>query len=153
MPQDEAGFPDLEALLGTPEPGTLVYTCGPTGLLDAVEAAVRRSWPAGSPAPGAVLGEGRAGRRRRQEFELVLQRSGLTLTVPADSRSSRSCEAAGVSVVGSCLEGVCGTCETEIIDGDVDHRDSILNDEEKESNEFMMICVSRCRSDTLTLDL
>ena len=63
------------------------------------------------------------------------------------------CRAAGVSVVGSCLEGVCGTCETEIIDGDVDHRDSILNDEEKESNEFMMICVSRCRSGTLTLDL
>ena len=53
---------------------------------------------------------------------------------------------AGVSVLASCLEGVCGTCETEVIDGDVDHRDSVLNDEEKASNEFMMVCVSRCRS-------
>ena len=131
MPQDEAGFPDLEALLGTPKPGTLVYTCGPTGLLDAVEAGCA-SWPAGSlhlerfSAKAAAPAEG-----GDQEFELVLQRSGLTLTVPADQSVFEVCRAAGVSVVGSCLEGVCGTCETEIIHGDVDHRDSILNDEEK----------------------
>jgi ferredoxin len=60
---------------------------------------------------------------------------------------------AGVGVVGSCLEGVCGTCETEVVDGDVDHRDSVLNEEEREANEYMMICVSRCRSARLTLDL
>jgi ferredoxin len=58
-----------------------------------------------------------------------------------------------VSVLGSCLEGICGTCETEVIDGDVDHRDSVLTEAEQESNEFMMICVSRCRSARLTLDL
>lgn len=153
LPQDEAGFPDLAALLGTPEPGTLVYACGPAGLLDAVEAGCA-SWPAGSlhlerfSAKAAVPAEG-----DDRPFELVLQRSGLTLTVPADQSIFEVCRAAGVSVVGSCLEGVCGTCETEIVEGEVDHRDSILNDEEKESNEFMMICVSRCREDRLTLDL
>ncbi len=153
LPQDEAGMPDLNALLGTPRPGTLVYTCGPTGLLDAVEAGCS-GWPAGSlhlerfsaKAPDPAAGGD-------EEFELVLQRSGLTLTVPADKSVFEVCREAGVSVVGSCLEGVCGTCETEIIEGEVDHRDSILNDEEKESNEFMMICVSRCRSGSLTLDL
>ena len=82
----------------------------------------------------------------------MLQRSGLTLTVPPDQSIFEVCRSAGVSVVGSCLEGVCGTCETEIVEGEVDHRDSILNDEEKESNEFLMICVSRC-SGRLTLDL
>jgi ferredoxin len=56
-------------------------------------------------------------------------------------------------VVGSCLEGICGTCETVVVDGDVDHRDSVLNEEEREANEYMMICVSRCRSARLTLDL
>ena len=86
-------------------------------------------------------------------FELVLQRSGLTLSVPPDRSVFEVVNEAGVSVLGSCLEGVCGTCETEVVDGDLDHRDSVLNDEERESNEFMMICVSRCRSARLTLDL
>jgi len=154
LPQDEAGMPDLDALLGAAAPDTLVYACGPTGLLDAVEQRCSASWPAGSlhlerfaARPADPSAEADTG------FELVLQRSGLTLSVPPDQSVFEVCRAAGVSVVGSCLEGVCGTCETEVIDGEVDHRDSILNDEEKESNEFMMICVSRCRGDRLTLDL
>jgi ferredoxin-NADP reductase len=153
LPQDEAGFPDLDALLGTPESGTLVYTCGPAGLLDAVEAGCA-SWPSGSlhlERFAAMATEADVG--GDSEFELILQRTGLTLTVPADKSVFEVCRDAGVSVVGSCLEGVCGTCETEIIEGEVDHRDSILNNEEKEANEFMMICVSRCRTDRLTLDL
>ena len=83
----------------------------------------------------------------------MLERSGLTLTVPPDKSVYEVVKEAGVSVLASCLEGVCGTCETEVIDGDVDHRDSVLNDEEKATNEFMMICVSRCKSPCLTLDL
>jgi len=151
MPQDEAGLPDLPALLGEPLGDTLVYTCGPTGLLDAMEANCS-AWPAGSlhlerfSAKEADTADDAA-------FELVLQQSGLTLTVPADKSVFEVCKEAGVSVVGSCLEGVCGTCETEIVEGEVDHRDSVLNEEEQEANEFMMICVSRCRGDRLTLDL
>ena len=83
----------------------------------------------------------------------MLERSGLTLQVPPDKSVLQVIRDAGVSVLASCLEGVCGTCETEVIDGDVDHRDSILNDDERASNEFMMVCVSRCRSARLTLDL
>jgi ferredoxin-NADP reductase len=153
LPQDEAGMPDLDALLGTPAPDTLVYTCGPTGLLDAVEERCTAAWPAGSLHLERFAAKAPADAGDDTSFELVLQRSGLTLSVPADKSVFEVCREAGVSVVGSCLEGVCGTCETEVVDGDVDHRDSILNDEEKESNEFMMICVSRCRSGRLTLDL
>ena len=151
VPQDEVGMPDLDELLGTPQPDTLVYTCGPAGLLDAIE---RRcsAWP-----PGSLHLERFAARAtegaENTEFELILQSSGLTLTVPPDKSVFEVCKEAGVSVVGSCLEGVCGTCETEVIDGDVDHRDSVLNEEEQESNEYMMICVSRCRGARLTLDL
>ena len=152
-PQDEVGFLDLAGVLGDPRPDTLVYCCGPEGLLGAVEKACE-SWPAGSlhlerfSAKPQEEPEG-----GNTEFELVLQRSGLTLTVPPDRSVFDVIKGAGVSVLGSCMEGVCGTCETEVIDGDVDHRDSVLNDDERASNEFMMICVSRCRSGRLTLDV
>jgi ferredoxin len=55
--------------------------------------------------------------------------------------------------LSSCLEGVCGTCETPVVEGTPDHRDSLLSDEEKEAGDYMMICVSRSRSSRLVLDL
>jgi ferredoxin len=58
-----------------------------------------------------------------------------------------------VSTLASCREGVCGTCEASVLEGVPDHRDSVLSDAERESSEFMMICVSRCRSPRLVLDL
>ena len=151
MPQDEVGMPDLDALLGTPEDDTLVYTCGPTGLLDAIEQRCS-AWPAGSLHLERFAAK-TTDDSGNTEFELVLQQSGLTLSVPADKSIFDVCKEAGVSVVGSCLEGVCGTCETEVVEGEVDHRDSVLNEEEQASNEYMMICVSRCRGARLTLDL
>ena len=151
VPEDERGVLDLDASLGVPQESTLVYACGPTGLLDAVEKHCV-TWP-----PGSLHLERFSAKAStptsNTEFELVLQRSGLTLAVPADKSVFEVCQQAGVSVVGSCLEGVCGTCETDVVDGDVDHRDSVLNEDEREANEFMMICVSRCRSARLVLDL
>jgi ferredoxin-NADP reductase len=152
VPQDEAGLPDLDALLDRPEPGTLVYCCGPEPLLRAVEERCAR-WPAGTlhlERFGARAGEPAAG---DTAFDVVLQRSGLTLTVPPGTSVFDAVRGAGVSVLGSCLEGICGTCETEVVEGEVDHRDSVLTAEERESGEVMMICVSRCRSGRLVLDL
>jgi ferredoxin-NADP reductase len=153
VPQDEEGMLDLESVLGTPQPNTLVYCCGPEGLLGAVEKFCEK-WPSGSlhlerfsAKPQEPAAEADAA------FELVLQRSGLTLEVPPDESVLTVIREAGVSVLASCLEGVCGTCETEVIEGDVDHRDSVLNEEEQASNEYMMVCVSRCRSPRLVLDL
>jgi ferredoxin-NADP reductase len=151
VPEDERGMLDLDAELGVPREGTLVYACGPTGLLDAVELRCT-TWPPGSLHLERFSAKA-AAPTGNTEFELVLQRSGLTLSVPADQSVFEVCKKAGISVVGSCLEGICGTCETEVVDGDVDHRDSVLNEEEREANEYMMICVSRCRSAQLTLDL
>jgi ferredoxin-NADP reductase len=152
-PQDEVGLLDLDAALGTPEADTLVYCCGPEPLLAAVEARCA-AWPAGAlhverfaakqPEPPA------AGER---SFELVLASSGLTLTVPPDKTVFDVIQEAGVSILGSCHEGICGTCEQVVLDGDVDHRDSILSEDERAANETMMVCVSRCKSDRLTLDL
>jgi ferredoxin-NADP reductase len=153
VPQDENGRLDLSAVLGAPRPNTLVYCCGPEGLLIAVEE-LCRNWP-----PGVLHLERFAAKPNEESagadssFELVLERSGLTLQVPPDTSVLDVIRGAGVSVLASCLEGVCGTCETEVIDGDVDHRDSVLNEDERASNEFMMVCVSRCTSARLTLDL
>src|SRR5262249_33035577 len=134
-PHAERGHLNLADCLGTPRPGTLVYCCGPEGLLTAVEEACA-AWPACTLhierfTPKAVEAAGdNAG-----AFELVLQRSGLTLQVSPDQSVFDVVSEAGVSVLGSCFEGVCGTCEQAVIDGDVDHRDSILSDEEREANE------------------
>jgi ferredoxin-NADP reductase len=153
VPQDEQGMLDLESVLGTPRQDTLVYCCGPEGLLAAVEKFCEK-WP-----PGSLHLERFSAKPQEPSeaadsaFALVLQRSGLTLEVPPDKSVLTVIREAGVSVLASCLEGVCGTCETEVIDGDVDHRDSVLNEEEQASNEYMMVCVSRCRSPQLVLDL
>lgn len=153
VPQDEEGMLDLEAVLGTPQSNTLVYCCGPEGLLAAVEKFCA-NWP-----PGVLHLERFSAKPQEPSaeadsaFELVLQRSGLTLHVPPEESVLNVIRQAGVSVLASCLEGVCGTCETEVVEGDVDHRDSVLNEEERATNEYMMVCVSRCRSPRLVLDL
>lgn len=153
--RDGANFrANLDAALSSAQENTLVYCCGPEGLLSAVEGACE-SWPEGSlhierfsakelepPSPDAL-----------QTFEVECQRSGLTLTVPPDKSVYEVCEDAGVDVLGSCMEGVCGTCECDVLEGEPDHRDSVLNDAEKARNEVMMICVSRSRSERLVLDL
>jgi len=150
--EDEVGRMDLERALGTPSPGTAVYCCGPCGLLDAVEQKCR-SWPAGSLHYERFAAKEQAPVDAESAFEVTLARSGMTLSVTPDESIFAVCQQAGVSVLGSCFEGVCGTCETGVLDGEIDHRDSILNEEERESNELMMICVSRCKSKQLTLDL
>ncbi|WP_409329646.1 PDR/VanB family oxidoreductase [Trujillonella humicola] len=150
-PEDEYGLLDLPAVLA-PRPGTVVYACGPEALLQAVEQQCA-SWP-----PGSLHVERFAARpveagAESTSFEVVCQRSGITVTVPADRSILEVVQEAGVSALSSCLEGVCGTCETPVVEGTPDHRDSLLSDEEKEAGDYMMICVSRSRSPRLVLDV
>lgn len=152
VPQDEAGHLDLPEILREPRPNTLVYGCGPEGMLSALEQECEH-WGAGSLHLERFSAKEQSSDNADTAFELVLERSGQTLQVPADQSVFEVVREAGVSVLGSCLEGICGTCETEVIEGDLDHRDSVLDPEERESGEVMMICVSRCRSARLTLDL
>ncbi len=152
VPEDEVGRPDLDTILGTPLVDTLVYVCGPEPLLAAVEERCA-AWPPGSLHLERFTARIAEAPEEESSFELVLQRSGRTVQVPPDRTVFEVVRDAGVSVLGSCLEGICGTCETEVVEGDVDHRDSILDEEERDANEVMMICVSRCRSSRLVLDL
>jgi ferredoxin len=63
----------------------------------------------------------------------------------------RAIELAGLRVPTSCLAGLCGSCKTNYLEGDVDHQDYILSDEEK--RHCMTLCVSRANSPLLVLDL
>jgi ferredoxin-NADP reductase len=151
-PQDRFGLLDLDAILGTARTDTLVYCCGPEPLLRAVEARCA-GWP-----PGALRVERFAPREqgepvRREAFEVELARSGLTLSVPAGTSILQAVEAAGVAVLSSCQEGTCGTCETPVLAGEVDHRDSLLTPAERAANDTMFICVSRAACPRLVLDL
>ncbi len=86
-------------------------------------------------------------------FDVRLHRSGRTVTVPPGETILDILLDAGVNVSFSCTEGVCGTCETKVIDGIPDHRDTFLSDEEKAENSKIMICCSGSKSPVLTLDL
>jgi ferredoxin-NADP reductase len=140
----------LDSYLDGLRPGELVYACGPEPLLEAVRSRV----PAAAlrlerfTAPAADTGGDAA-------FTVELARSGLLLTVPPGRSILQTVQQAGVAVLYSCTEGTCGTCETDILSGEADHRDCVLTDEERAANETMMICVSRCRTPggRLTLDL
>jgi len=150
-PEDEYGLLDLATILA-PQTGTAVYSCGPEALLQAVERQCA-AWP-----PGSLHVERFAAKpvdegAETTTFEVVCQRSGITVTVPADRSILDVVQDAGVNALSSCLEGVCGTCETPVVEGTPDHRDSLLSDEEKEAGDYMMICVSRAKSSRLVLDL
>lgn len=151
VPQDEAGMLDLGAILGTPRPGTLVYCCGPEGLLGAVENRCA-DWPKGALHVERFTAKAVDTVGADAAFELVLQRSGITLIVPPDKPVVQVMREAGVPVLVSCQQGICGTCETPVLAGEVDHRDSVLDDDEKAANDCMMVCVSRCKSAQLVLD-
>lgn len=82
-----------------------------------------------------------------------LAQSEVTLTVPPERSVLLVLKAAGVGVLSSCTEGTCGTCETRVLSGAPDHRDSILDAEDREAGDTMMICVSRSLTPRLVLDL
>jgi ferredoxin-NADP reductase len=151
VPQDEAGLLDLERILGAPTSGALVYCCGPEPLLRAVEEHCA-DWPPGSLHLERFTAKERTDDGDDTSFEVVLQRSGVTITVDPGVTVFDAMRSAGVSVLGSCLEGICGTCEQGVLEGEVDHRDSVLDEDEQEANDCMMVCVSRARSPRLVLD-
>ncbi|MFF9324813.1 PDR/VanB family oxidoreductase [Streptomyces sp. NPDC014776] len=149
VPQDEQGHIDLDAALAGLPPDALVYVCGPEPLLTAVQERCPREQLRLERFAAPVVertGDGTA-------FEVECRRSGLTVTVDADTSVLDAVEAAGVSVPSSCRDGICGTCETRVLAGTPEHRDFLLSETEHSANATMMICVSRCASDRLVLDL
>ncbi|MEV0904428.1 PDR/VanB family oxidoreductase [Streptomyces hokutonensis] len=152
VPQDELGLPDLAAELAATPHAHAVYACGPQPMLDAVTELCR------TPDSARVLhlerftADDQLG-TAAGEFEVVLSRSGLRLTVPADRSVLDVVREKLPDIPYSCEEGYCGSCETAVLAGLPDHRDSVIEPSERPTATTMMICVSRCDSPVLELDL
>jgi uncharacterized 2Fe-2S/4Fe-4S cluster protein (DUF4445 family) len=86
-------------------------------------------------------------------YTAFLQRSDVEVRVSAETTLLDAIEAAGVEVEQECREGICGACETKVLEGDPDHRDSILTASEKALCSTMFVCVSGSKTPRLVLDL
>lgn len=140
---------DIKSIMeGNPE--AHFYCCGPEPMLAAYEAAARAVPRAQVHVEYFSATEEAA---RDGGFDLVLERSGKTLHVESGKTILDVLIENNVSVPFSCSEGVCGTCETRVIEGRPDHRDMILTDEERARGDTMMVCCSGSKSPRLVLDL
>jgi len=143
---------DLGAIVGTPDDGKHLYVCGPAGFIEAVlsqaraagwrEANLHREYFAAPPAEAA----GGA-------FQVKLASSGQLVEVGAEQTVVQALAAHGVEVPTSCEQGICGTCLTRVLEGEPDHQDQYLTDEERAANDQFLPCCSRARTPLLVLDL
>lgn len=125
-----------------------IYACGPAPLLDTLA----DGWPAHRLHIERFTGNGTGAEDTDTAF-IVETSDGTEIQVAADETILAAMIRSGVPALNSCQEGICGTCETVVLEGTPLHRDSLLSDEERASNETMMICVSRCVGDRLVLEL
>lgn len=153
VPEDELGLPDLARSFAGLPAGAAAYCCGPAGMLAAaaeIGASTRPDVPVHverftAADPGAGDGD--------RPFEVELARSGLTIEVPAGVSVLDAVRARIGAVMSNCEQGICSACETAVLAGTPDHRDSVLTPKEKAAGRYMMICVSRSLTPRLVLDL
>lgn len=150
-PQDEVGLLPLDEILGAAPAEAPVYCCGPEALLGAVEERCADR-PAGclhverfAPKEFTDAGPDLA-------FEVEFAESGKVVRVPPDMSIVDAAQAAGIGIETSCREGTCGTCESVVLGGEPDHRDSILSADERSANDVMFPCVSRARTSKIVID-
>lgn len=125
-----------------------VYCCGPRGLMDSVRD-MSGHWNA-SAVHFEAFSDAEAHKPADRPFRVKLARSGAVLEVPAEKTILETIRAAGHDAPSSCESGSCGTCKTALLDGEADHRDLVLSEAERRGN--IMICVSRAKSEEITID-
>ncbi|MBV7499649.1 cytochrome P450/oxidoreductase [Achromobacter sp. ACM05] len=152
--KDEGTRADYAALLAEPRAGTQVYACGPQALLDAL-AGCCAAWPEDTLRVEHFHSTlGTLDPSKEQAFEVVLKDSGIVLNVPADQTLLTALRGANIDVQSDCEEGLCGSCEVRVLEGDIDHRDVVLTRAEREANNKMMACCSRsCGGKKVVLEL
>jgi ferredoxin-NADP reductase len=150
-PQDEKGLIDL-SFLDEPQDKAKVYCCGPEPLLNAVMKAAAR-WPTWAVRFERFVPAVQPPPVRTEPFTVDLAYSKKSLTVGVDETVLSALNDAGIPILSSCNEGICGTCEVGVLGGTPEHRDSLLNDAERAVGDRMFVCVSRSITDRLVLDL
>lgn len=152
---DVAGTTDaLQRLLATDSTGQRLYVCGPAPLMNLVlQTARTAAWPEDHLHHEYFANHSALDTSTDSAFDVVLQRSGKTLHIPAGRTIVQVVREAGVRIDTVCEQGACGTCETGVLEGEPDHRDVYLSAEERRSQRCTMVCVSRSKTPTLVLDL
>ena len=144
---------DLAALLAAPQNGVHLYVCGPKGFMDAVLGTARaQGWPE-SQLHYEFFAADIAKSESDASFEIKLASSGRIVMVPRDKTVTQALAEAGVDILVSCEQGVCGTCLTRVLEGVPDHKDSYLTPEEQAANDQFLPCCSRAKTPRLVLDL
>jgi len=150
---EEGAAPQLGTLLASRDSESHFYCCGPTPMLDAFEAACRElGYPNAHVERFASVHVESAS--KLHGFEVTCKRSGKVVEVPPAKSVLDALLEAGLNPDHSCREGVCGACETAVLDydGELDHQDAILTKAERQACKTMMICVSRCTGRRLVID-
>lgn len=140
----------LAQMIGRAPQDAHLYCCGPGPMLDAFEAAC-----AGRPADHVHLERFAAAAPIVAEggFTVQLARAGRSVFVAKGCTILDTLRQEGVPVAASCEQGICGSCETRVLSGRPDHRDSLLSEQEKQANNVMMVCCSGSKDPVLVLDL
>ncbi|MGX6446813.1 PDR/VanB family oxidoreductase [Patulibacter sp. S7RM1-6] len=151
-PEDVRGRMPLDGLLADRRTGARVHCCGPEALLNAVRTtAAEHGWP-----EDAVHFERFAptvhAHAPDRPVTVLAARSGVEVLVGEDESLLDGLLRAGVRMTSSCRSGVCGACQTGVLDGEPDHRDDILTTAQRDANAVMMPCVSRARGERIVLD-
>lgn len=152
---DEGGKPsiDLAKVLARPQKGTLLYLCGPAKFNDFIrQEALEIGWQEANIKEEVFSNPQPAGTESKA-FELHLQRSGKTIAVKADETIIDALHHEQIEVPYSCMQGTCGSCVTNVVSGEIDHRDAVLSEREKASGKKICLCVSRAQGDQLSIDL
>jgi ferredoxin-NADP reductase len=142
---------DLASALPAPSAGNHVYVCGPQGFMDWV---INQAQAAGFASKNIHREYFSADVDASGEsFDVVAERSGITVTVGPDETISKALAKAGLKIEVKCEEGICGTCVTDVIEGEIDHRDQFLTEEEREDGDQICACCSRAKGSRLVLDI
>jgi ferredoxin-NADP reductase len=157
LPQDEHGLPKLAELIDSAGPDTAIYCCGPAPMIAATEQiCVDRGIEDRLHVERFTAGDDLEvvfDVTSNTAFDVQLARSGLTMRVPPDKRLIEVLREQVPALTYDCEKGYCGACETRVLAGTPEHRDSVLTDEERAAGRTIMICVGRCTSERLVLDL
>jgi len=150
---DEGSRNDFARLFEHPAAGGQVYVCGPQRMIDGVKQACAH-WPQDAlhvehfQSTLATLDPA-----REHPFEVELKDSGLVLNVRADQTLLAALRGANIDVQSDCEEGLCGSCEVQVLAGEIDHRDRVLTRPERAANGKMMSCCSRAAGQRIILAL
>ncbi|MFI8145087.1 PDR/VanB family oxidoreductase [Acinetobacter sp. ABJ_C5_2] len=128
-----------------------IYTCGPVGFMDwVINLATTHDFPEQQIHKEYFQVETDTS---GDSFEVVAERSGKIIMVEAGETILQALAKEGIEIEMSCEQGVCGTCMCDVIEGEPDHRDVYFTDEEKASNEQILVCCSRSKTSRLVLDI